>query len=247
MIIDSHAHCDIRFGWRHTPDVLLGMMAEAGVDKACITTYADIPGDDARAYPRMLAALRTYPNQLVAGYLRLNPAYGKRARDRLVRAVREDGIRGLKIHPTSIILPPHSPEVIDVVRLAGELGVPTLFHSGDEPNALPLQIGKCAAACPDSAIIMGHAGGVFFWEDALRVGEQHANIYLEPSGNPLPDITRKAIAAVGAERVIFGTDMPAMHPRVERLKLETAELSEQERELVCAGNIMRLMHLEFAS
>ncbi len=45
MIIDAHAHCDIRFGWRHTPDVLLAMMAEAGVDKPCITTYADLPGE----------------------------------------------------------------------------------------------------------------------------------------------------------------------------------------------------------
>ena len=243
MIIDAHAHCDIRFGWRHTPDVLLAMMAEAGIDKACITTYADIPGDDEQAYPRMLAALREHPQQLVAGYLRLNPAYGARARELLIRAVREDGIRGLKIHPTSIIFPPHSPEVIDAVRLAGELGVPVLFHSGDEPNALPLQIGKCAAACPDTAIIMGHAGGVFFWEDALRVAEKHPNIYLEPSGNPRPDITRMALDAIGPRRVVFGTDMPAMHPGVERRKLEAAHLNERERELVCAGNIIRLMGL----
>lgn len=246
MIIDAHAHCDIRFGWRHTPEVLLAMMAEAGIDKACITTYADIPGDDAEAYPRMLAALRKHPNELVAGYLRLNPAYGARARELFIRAVREDGIRGLKIHPTSIIFPPHSPEVIDVVRLAGELGVPTLFHSGDEPNALPLQMGKCAAACPGSAIIVGHAGGVFFWEDALDVARRHPNIYLEISGNPRPDITRKAIDAAGAERVLFGTDMPAMHPSVERRKLEAARLNDRERELVCAGNIIRLMRLDIA-
>ena len=197
MIIDAHAHCDVRFGWVHTPDVILRIMGEGGIDKACITGLADIPGDDRDAYPRFLAALRAHPEQLVAGYLRINPWYGQEARELFIRAVKEDGIRGMKLHPTTIILPPHAPAVIEFVRLAGELQVPVLFHSGDEPNAMPLQIGKCAKACPDTNIIMGHTGGVFFWEDALRVAERHPNVYLDPSGNPLPDIVRKAVDAVG--------------------------------------------------
>jgi hypothetical protein len=46
MIIDAHAHCDIRFGWKHAPEVLIRMMDEGGIDKACITGRADVPGDD---------------------------------------------------------------------------------------------------------------------------------------------------------------------------------------------------------
>lgn len=243
MIIDAHAHCDVRFGWNHTPDVLIRMMDEGGIDKACVTGLADVPGDDDEAYPRLLRALREYPDRLVAGYLRLNPWYGEKARELFRRAVLEDGIRGLKLHPTTIILPPNAPAIIEFVRLAGELSVPVLFHSGDDPNALPLQIGKCAAACPETAIIMGHAGGVFFAEDALRVARQHANVYLDPSGNPFPDVVRKAVDAVGAERVVFGTDMPAMHPRVERKKLELAGLTKAQEELVAFRNIARLMRL----
>ena len=244
MIIDAHAHCDVRFGWIHTPEVLFAMMEEGGIDKACITGLADIPGDDDQAYPRFVAALRTDPVRIVAGYLRINPWYGNRARELFIRSVREDGIRGLKLHPTTIILPPHEPAVIELVRLAGELGVPVLFHSGDEPNALPLQIGKCAGACPDTAIIMGHMGGTFFWEDALRVAQKYSNIYLEPSGNPMPDIIQRAVAAVGAQRVVFGTDMPAIHPKVERYKLDHAGLTPEQRELICWRNIARLMGLK---
>src|SRR5436190_11871118 len=149
----------------------------------------------------------------------------------------------MKVHPTTIILPPNAPAVIEFVRLAGELGIPVLFHSGDDPNAMPLQIGHCAAACPDTNIIMGHTGGIFFWEDALRVADRYPNVYLDPSGNPRPDIVRKAVDAVGAERVVFGTDMPAMHPCVELKKIELARLTTREKELVCAGNIIRLMRL----
>jgi uncharacterized protein len=243
MIIDAHAHCDERFGWKLTPEVLLRFMAEGGVDKACITGLADIPGDDETAYPRFLEALRFAPDQICAGYLRINPWYGDKARELFRRAVREDGIRGMKVHPTTIILPPNAPAVIEFVRLAGELGVPVLFHSGDDPNALPLQIGECAAACPDTSIIMGHMGGIFFGEDAIRVAERHPNVYLEPSGNPRPDIVRKAVDAVGAERVVFGTDMPAMHPSVELKKVELAGLKPAEKELVCWRNIARLMDL----
>ena len=152
-------------------------------------------------------------------------------------------MRGMKLHPTTIILPPNAPAVIDFVRLAGELGVPVLIHSGDDPNALPLQIGECAAACPDTNIIMGHMGGVFFAEDALRVADRRPNVYLDPSGNPRPDVVRKAVAAVGAERVVFGTDMPAMHPRVELKKIQLAGLDRAQEELVCWRNIARLMDL----
>ena len=97
MIIDAHAHCDVRFGWVHTPEVLIGIMDEGGIDKACITGLADIPGDDDEAYPRFVAALRGHPDRIAGGYLRLNPWYGQRARDLFIRAVREDGIRGLKV------------------------------------------------------------------------------------------------------------------------------------------------------
>jgi len=91
---------------------------------------------------------------------------------------------------------------------------------------------------------MGHMGGTFFWEDALRVAQKYPNIYLEPSGNPLPDIIQKAVRAVGAERVVFGTDMPAIHPKVERYKLDNADLTPEEKELVCSRNIARLMGLK---
>ena len=244
MIIDAHAHCDVRFGWVHTPEVILRVMDEGGIDKACITGLADVPGDDDNAYDRFLAALRAHPDRLVAGYLRINPWYEDRARELLIRSVREDGIKGMKLHPTTIILPPNSPAVIEFVRLAGELEVPVLIHSGDDPNALPLQIGQCAAACPETNIIMGHMGGVFYWEDAVRVAERYPNVYLDPSGNPLPDIVRRGVNAVGAERVVFGTDMPAMHPLVELKKIEFAGLRDEERSLICAGNIARLMRLD---
>ncbi len=243
MIIDAHAHCDVRFGWRLTPELLVRFMDEGGVDKACITGLADVPGDDEEAYPRFLDALRAAPDRICAGYLRINPWYGEKARDLFRRAVREDGIRGLKLHPTTIILPPNAPAVIEFVRLAGDLGVPVLFHSGDDPNALPLQIGECAAACPDTNVIMGHMGGIFFGEDAIRVAERHANVYLEPSGNPRPDIVRKAVDAVGAERVVFGTDAPAMHPSVELKKVALAGLRPEERELVLWKNVARLMSI----
>ncbi|RIL07141.1 MAG: hypothetical protein DCC71_03960 [Proteobacteria bacterium] len=242
MIIDAHAHCDVRFGWVHTPDVLLRVMEEGGIDQACITGLADVPGDDPDAYDRFVGALRAHPDKL-HGYLRINPWYGEEAKALFRRAVAEDGVRGMKLHPTTIILPPNAPAVIEFVRLAGELGAPVLIHSGDEPNALPLQIAKCAEACPDTNIIMGHMGGVFFFEDALRAAEKHPNLYLDPSGNPRPDIVRKAVDAVGAERVVFGTDMPAMHPNVEKKKVELARLTPPQERLVYAGNIARLMRL----
>jgi len=44
--------------------------------------------------------------------------------------------------------------------------------------SLPLQIAEAAERCPDSNIILGHMGGYFHVDDAIRVAEKYENVYL---------------------------------------------------------------------
>jgi len=170
-ILDAHTHIDEMGAWQDPPGAILRLMDEAGVERAVVMTYRNAPADqpapgvlDALEYTRR--AIERYPARLI-GFARLNPRAGAEAERLLIRAVRDYGMRGLKLHPVSYRALPDSPETLRLLRLAGELGVPALFHCGDEEYTLPLQIERAAAACPETAIILGHMGGYFHVDEAI--------------------------------------------------------------------------------
>ncbi|MBI3961231.1 MAG: amidohydrolase [Deinococcus sp.] len=242
MIIDAHAHVDEvkAFGWYDPPEKLIRFMDRYGIDRAVILTYADEPGPEG-ALQRLLGYMRRYPKRFIP-FLRMDPRYDVAQRI-LQDAVEQHGVKGLKLHPISNVCTPFSPLTVELIRLAGRLGVPTLFHSGDVALSLPWQIGRAAQLCPDAVIIMGHMGGFLHAEEAIRVAERHPNIILETSAMPYPHLIKEAVRRLGAERVVFGSDQPAAHPQVELKKIDVAGLTEQEKQLVLGENIARLLRL----
>jgi predicted TIM-barrel fold metal-dependent hydrolase len=238
MIIDSHAHSDEApaLGWIDPPEAMLRLMDEAGIDRAVVMTYVDARDEAPLDY--ISAALHRYPERLV-GYARIHPA-AERAEVLLERAVEERGFKGLKLHPVSSLVHPADPATHRLIRRAAQLGVPTLFHCGDEPYTTPFELEEAAAAAPEAIIIFGHMGGYFHAREAIEVAKRRPNVYLETSAMPLPPMIRQAIDEVGPQRLLFASDGPGCDPRLEVYKVERAGLSERERELVLSGNILRL-------
>ena len=70
------------------------------------------------------------------------------------------------------------------------------------------------------------------------------NIYLEICGSNLTRFEIEwMIAEVGADRVIFGTDMPWIDPRFTLGKVAYANLSDEQRRLVLGENMARLLRM----
>jgi len=152
-------------------------------------------------------------------------------------------MKGLKLHPISNLVKPFAPLCVELIRKAGELGVPVFTHCGDKVPALPLQIAKAAALCPDTTIIC-HMGGYFHADDMLRCAQRQPNLVLDTSSTPYPRIVRKAIELLGANRVVFATDNPAGDPVSELVKIRMLRLPQDVEERVLWKNIAELIHLE---
>jgi predicted TIM-barrel fold metal-dependent hydrolase len=227
-------------GWDLSAATCIRSMDEAEVDRAVVMTLADLPGINPTAMELIADACDQFAGRLY-GFIRLHPAYRDEALKILRRAVTKLGFRGLKLHPVSTLVHPGRAETIALVRAAGELGVPTLFHCGDEPMTTPLSIAPAAAACPDSKIILGHMGGYFHVDEAIDVAERHENIILETSAMPYPEKIREAIDRIGPERVIYGSDGPVSKPALEREKIVNAGLTDEETRLVLGGNAATLL------
>jgi Predicted metal-dependent hydrolase of the TIM-barrel fold len=241
VIIDFHTHVDEApaFGWLDPPEKIVGLLDEAGIDRAVIMTYTDLPGSNPAALDYITASAKRFPDRLVP-FVRLNPSYTDEMPGILKRAL-QLGVKGVKLHPTTTIAHPAGAATVAVLRLCAEASLPVLFHCGDDPYTTPQALALAAALVPDCSIVMGHMGGYFHAADAIEAAERHENLYLETSAMPYPWLIADAVMRVGASRVIFGSDGPGCNPALELEKIRGLGLAQTDLDLVLSGNAMRLL------
>lgn len=243
-VIDSHTHIDEvpALGWIDPPAKLVALFDQAGIDRGVVMPYTETPGLNPRAVEYIADAVAAYPDRLI-GYVRLHPWFEEEAAALLRRAVIELGMKGLKLHPVGTLSHPADSSCVRLMDLAADLGVPVLFHCGDEPMTTPLSIGA-AAALTSATIILGHMGGYFHVDEAIEVAERHGNLLLETSAMPYPAKIREAVDRLGAERVLFASDGPGCRPHLELDKVLLAGLSPTEERRVLCDNVAELLGVE---
>ncbi|MEW5761341.1 MAG: amidohydrolase family protein [Candidatus Thermoplasmatota archaeon] len=79
---------------------------------------------------RISQVTNTYPNSLrFIGFGRINPNEGEDAIEELHRLVREDGLRGLKLHTKSEKFKLDIPELKKIMKITAYYGIPIIFHT----------------------------------------------------------------------------------------------------------------------
>lgn len=142
------------------------------------------------------------------------------AAELLEQAVTEWGAIGLKLYPPTGFHP-EDEAARALYDVAAALDVPVLFHTGSVGYPLrgrfsrPSDIEGVAADYPDLRIILGHiAFGGSFIDEAVDVARFKPNLLVETSGliavaRTTADLAvrlRGLIDALGADRLMFGTD-----------------------------------------
>lgn len=203
---------------------LLREMDAAGVAKAVLLGWYWENQASCVEQNRFYAdCVRAHPDRLAA-FATLHPAAGAAALDE-VRWAREAGFAGLgEFSPHSQHVPADDGTWRAVLALAGELGLPVNLHVTDPssrqypgrvetPTADFVQL---AQEFPATTFILAHWGGGLAFDPRLR---EVANLYFDSAASPLlygPDVWERAAAAVGPERLLFGSDFPlVLYPEVE--------------------------------
>ena len=79
-------------------------------------------------------------------------------------------------------------------------------------------------------------------QDALQAAVELDNFFLETSTGSFLHI-QQAVEKAGASKLIFGSEFPLSHPRVELAKILLLELSEGGLERILGENIQELVGL----
>ena len=244
-IIDMHAHTEVcePLNWHDTAGKLIALMDEAGIEKAVVSGYMNLPGPDMGCMDKILEDADAFGDRLMP-FVRMDPWFGAETVAQLEKYAKAGKVYGVKMHPAHYTLHPYGKLTVMLAEKAGALGLPMLFHCGDEMMCLPLQIGELVAQCPKTDFILAHMGGFAHLRDAITVARRYANVYIDTSEIPLVRPIREIIDAIGPERLLFGTDAPFCDPLVELEKVKLAGLSPREFELVCCQNGLRLLRME---
>jgi len=224
-----------------------------GVD-AETTSGAKYTGNDYTA-----SIVQRYPDRFM-GFASVDPHKGKAAVLEMERSVKELGLRGLKLHPISQAFFPNDIRFYPLWEKCAELGVPVLFHTGQTAvgaglpgggglklkYAQPILIDDVAADFPALNIIMAHPG-VPWQEEQLSVALHKPNVFIDLSGwSPKyfrPILVQYANSLL-QDKVLYGSDFPALTPERWLRDFEGLELKPEVRQKILLDNARKLLKIE---
>ena len=102
-----------------------------------------------------------------------------------------------------------------------------------------------AGRYPNANFVIAHAGNSEpYRSQAIRAAQRFSNVYVETCSTfREPGVIERLVAEAGADRVLFGSDVPLMDPRTQLGKIITAKIGDWEKRLVLGENARRLLRL----
>lgn len=162
------------------------------------------------------------------------------------RCVRENRMRGVKLHPWAQGFSPQAPGVAAICETAASLGIPVLFHDGTPPWSTPLQLAALARRHPHTTIVLGHGGLHDLWREAVAAVDSATNVHICLCATPAYAM-RAIIERCAADRILFGTDgglLPEAEQRYVSLRIRQLRLlglDEPRQRAILYDNPQRLL------
>jgi predicted TIM-barrel fold metal-dependent hydrolase len=239
MIVDCHCHAGKGDGLTGPWDTAaplgayLRRAAAAGIGRTVI--FAAFHSDYRAANREVARIVRSRPARFI-GFAFVHPARDRGRVEALVReAVEGHGFRGIKVHR-------HDARITrEICEAARAYSLPVLYDVMGEVAAVEL----LAAEYPDIRFIIPHLGSFADdWRAQLALVDhlvRHPNVYTDTSGVRRFDLLAMAARRAGADKILFGSDGPYLHPGLELAKVRALRLPPAEEEKVLSGNLLRLL------
>lgn len=240
MIIDFHVHIDYKNPDEKYPasdivkamdgadidiSVLLGNdQADAGfkrpwVDSSTMAVAVNCSDEEVASY------CSQYPDRLI-GFSSIHPDRYQPHR-KLERAVKEFGMKGVKLYPHSGFYP-NDKRLNLVFQKCVEFDIPVMVHTGIKAVSWqslkynrPMYVDDIATNFPDLKIVMCH-GGYPWVEEFIVVAYSNPNIwvditfldYIEKTYRKdglVEDTIKRLVDLIGPERLVWGSEGPYMN------------------------------------
>jgi predicted TIM-barrel fold metal-dependent hydrolase len=192
---------------------------------------------------RVMRAVRRFPDRSY-GSVYLSPAHPEFSVQEFNRCVRDGPM--VSIGEIEADRPCNVPEMDPIVERAASMQAPVLQHTwlkagGNEPGeSTPYDLIELAKRHPEVQFVCVHTGGD--WERGIRIIRTTKNVSAEIAGsNPTSGFVEMAVRELGAERVIYGSDVGGRSFASQLAKVIGADIPQSAKELILGGNLRRLL------
>jgi uncharacterized protein len=206
-----------------------------------------------------IAEVAAEHNDVLIPFASIDPAKGRLGAREARRLITDYGVRGFKFHPSLQGFYPNDRQAYVLYEAIAEAKLPAVFHTGQTgvgarvrgglgvrlKYSNPMLLDDVAVDFPDMTIILAHPS--FPWQDeALAVATHKPNVYIDLSGwSPKyfpPNLVQYANTLL-KERVLFGSDYPAITPERWIADFEALSIKPEVRPLIMKGNAIKLLGL----
>lgn len=164
------------------------------------------------------------------------------------------GLKGIKLHPDYQDFFVDDPYLYPVYEKIEDLGLPIVFHAGQDPyspaviHGKPSAFAKIAKEFPRLQIVAAHMGGIGMYEESMEYiyTKNLPNLYVDTSmAHTYAEMSeiRLAIRMMGADHVLFASDMPWSSGQKAIANLENMGLKPDELEKIFYKNAMNLLQI----
>lgn len=205
-------------------------------------SYEPTPDDMRRQNDQVIEAVEGSGGR-AHGFVYLSPRHTDACLAEMNRCIQDGPLVGVKLWVAVRAFE----ECLDpIVERAIELKAPVLQHTwykitGNLPGESTSEdLAKLAARHPKASFISAHTGGD--WEIGIRAIRDLPNVTAEIcGGDPTTGFVDMAVRELGAERVMYGSDFPGRSFASQLAKVYGADISEDAKRLILAGNIKRML------
>lgn len=161
-------------------------------------------------------------------------------------------IRGIKIHPEYAAYYVDEPAWEPIFAACEERGMFLLTHAGydfispDRIAVTPSRLAKVLDRHPELTVIAAHLGANMLWDEVKNTLCGRERLYFDTAilsrEGADPHVVREIIRKHGAERILFGSDMPWSDPAEEIAFLRSLGLEKEEEDRIFFQNAEQLLY-----
>ena len=182
-----------------------------------------------------------------------NPNCSEVCLDALKQEIGQPGFVGLKIHPSFHGKSADSDVYELAWKFAADNNLTIMTHSwsvsGYNPVqklSTPLLFEKFIKCFPEVTFVLGHSGGRGQGRnEAIHLVNNYPNVYMDISGDVFCyQLVENLVNAVGAEKILFGSDTPWIDPRAVLSRVLLADIDDADKEKILKNNAVKVYKLK---
>jgi len=167
--------------------------------------------------------------------------------------IKELGLKGIKLHPEYQDFFVDDPKLAPVYETAAKLGLIVTFHSGvdiqyfDPVHCTPQRLKEVLPIFKSNGgkVVAAHMGGYMMWYDVEKylVG---TDVYFDTAYlySRMPNMhAKRIIENHGADKILFGSDLPWSGVHLEKRFIESMDLSDRDNDNIMFKNAQNLLNI----